>query len=180
MAFGASSFHKPTTTGGDPQSPVIELSKAHRIEGNEGSEGDEPKLANPKLLMRPPDSHDRIDFRRDGGGYCNTNLEEDYRPAIQATEESSIRMVLSCYHKRRRVGQSSASRDRANPQRNIGHHRRCDNDDDENCSPIAGIDAKQGKDKGVVRPPRGKRHRVNTSAPITRRTGPKRQTVLTV
>ncbi|KAK4233277.1 hypothetical protein C8A03DRAFT_48127 [Achaetomium macrosporum] len=43
-------------------------------------------------------------------------------------------------------------------------------------SPIAGSNAKQGKDEDIVQPPRGKGRRVNTSAPTTRRTAPKRQT----
>lgn len=49
---------------------------------DEGSEGDEPKLANAKLPLQPSDSQDRIGFRRDVGGHCNTNLEEDYRSRV--------------------------------------------------------------------------------------------------
>ncbi|KAK4248233.1 hypothetical protein C7999DRAFT_40515 [Corynascus novoguineensis] len=41
--------------------------------------------------------------------------------------------------------------------------RRYDADDEENCSPIAGSDAKRGKDGDVVQPPRGKRCKVNTA-----------------
>ena len=48
----------------------------------------------------------------------------------------------------------------------------CDTDDKEDCSPIVGSDAKQGKDEDIVRPPRGKRRRVNTSVPTTRKTAP--------
>ena len=78
--------------------------------------------------------------------------------------------------------QPSASQERVNLQHNIGRRRRrrrCDTDDEEDCSPIVGSDAKQGKDEDVVRPLRGKRRRVNSSsAPTTRRTAPKRQTRL--
>ncbi|KAK4150401.1 hypothetical protein C8A00DRAFT_18056 [Chaetomidium leptoderma] len=65
-------------------------------------------------------------------------------------------------------------------QHNIGRRRRrlrCDADD-EDCRPIVESGAKQGKDEDLVRPPRRKRRRVNTSAPTTRRTAPKRQTRL--
>ncbi len=75
--------------------------------------------------------------------------------------------------------QPSAIQERLNLQHNIGRRRRrrrCDTDDEEDCSPIVGSDAKQGKDEDVVRPPRWKRRRVNTSAPTTRRIAPKRQT----
>ena len=65
--------------------------------------------------------------------------------------------------------QPSASQDQVNLPHNIGRRRRCDTDDEENRSPIVGSDAKQGKDEDVVRPPRGKRRRVNTSALATRR-----------
>jgi hypothetical protein len=41
--------------------------------------------------------------------------------------------------------------------------RRYDADDEEDCSPITGSDAKQGKDGDVVQPPRGKRRKVNTA-----------------
>lgn len=74
--------------------------------------------------------------------------------------------------------QPSASQERINLQQNIGHRlrrRHCDTDDEEDCSPIVGSDAKQGKDEDAIQPPRGKRRRVNTSAPTTRRTAPKRQ-----
>ena len=74
--------------------------------------------------------------------------------------------------------QPSASQERANLQHNIGRwrrRRRCDTDDEEDCSPTVGSNAKQGKDKDAVQPPQGKRRKVNTSAPTTRRTAPKRQ-----
>lgn len=72
--------------------------------------------------------------------------------------------------------QTPASQNQVNLQHNIGRRRRrCDTGNEEDCSPIVGSDAKQGKDEDVVRPPRGKRRRVNTSAPTTRRTAPKRQ-----
>jgi hypothetical protein len=58
--------------------------------------------------------------------------------------------------------QPSGSQDQVNHRRNIGRRRRCDTNDEENCSPIAGSDAKQGKDEDIVRLPRGKRRRVNT------------------
>ena len=73
--------------------------------------------------------------------------------------------------------QPSASQERVNLQYNIGRRRRrprYNTNDDEDYFPIVGSDAKQGKDN-VVRPLRGKRHRVNTSVPTTRRTAPKRQ-----
>ncbi|KAK4127925.1 hypothetical protein N657DRAFT_235516 [Parathielavia appendiculata] len=73
--------------------------------------------------------------------------------------------------------QPSASQNQANIQ-HIGCRRRCDIDGMEDCSPIVGSNAKLVKDKDVVQPPRGKRRRVNTSAPTTRRTVPKRQTRL--
>lgn len=63
-------------------------------------------------------------------------------------------------------------------QHNIGHRRRrhrFDTNNEQDCSPVVGSDAKQGKDEDAVQPPRGKRRRVNTSAPTTRRTAPKRQ-----
>ncbi|KAL2192718.1 hypothetical protein P885DRAFT_64660 [Corynascus similis CBS 632.67] len=58
--------------------------------------------------------------------------------------------------------QPSVSQERVNLQHNIGRRRRrrrrrCDTDDEEDCSPVVGSDAKQGKDKDVVRPLRGKR-----------------------
>ncbi|EAQ84068.1 predicted protein [Chaetomium globosum CBS 148.51] len=46
---------------------------------NEGSEGDEPEPVDAGLPLQPPYSQDRIDFRRDVGGQCNTNLEADHR-----------------------------------------------------------------------------------------------------
>ncbi|KAK4095714.1 hypothetical protein N658DRAFT_490488 [Parathielavia hyrcaniae] len=56
--------------------------------------------------------------------------------------------------------QPSASQERVNLQHNIGRRRRrCDTGDEEDCSPVVGSDAKQGKDKDVVQPPRGKRRR---------------------
>ncbi|KAK4041472.1 hypothetical protein C8A01DRAFT_14767, partial [Parachaetomium inaequale] len=67
---------------------------------------------------------------------------------------------------------------RANFQYNIGHRRyrrSCDTNDEEDCSRIIGSDAKQGKDKDTVQLLQRKRRRVNTSAPITHRTAPKRQ-----
>ena len=74
--------------------------------------------------------------------------------------------------------QPLAYQEQVNLQHNIGrrrHRRRCGTDDEEDCSPIVGSDAKQGKDEDAIQPPRGKRRRVNTSAPTTRRTAPKRQ-----
>lgn len=41
--------------------------------------------------------------------------------------------------------------------------RRHDTDDEEDYSPIAGSDAKRGKDGDVVQPPRGKRRKANTA-----------------
>ena len=77
--------------------------------------------------------------------------------------------------------QPSASQERVNIQHNIGRRRRrrrCDTDDEEDYFPIVGSDTKQGKDEDAVRQPRGKRRKVNRSAPTTRRTAPKRQTRL--
>ncbi|KAK3694836.1 hypothetical protein B0T22DRAFT_507617 [Podospora appendiculata] len=269
---------------------------------NEGSEGDEPEPADAGLPLQPPCSQDRIDFRRDVGGQCNTNLEADHRPtcppvpddrgeqngmcrAVQPQvvesrartptlpddestgelepadakprlqpqspcgaasgrgvdpQQGSGSCRLSQHRDRlddsdqtsdleqchplvpddrgeqdedvsvvppqaqegrasiprlsddesnndREVAntepsmQPSASQERVNLQHNIGRRRRrrrCDTDEEEDCSPIVGSDAKQGKDKDVVRPPRRKRRMVNTSAPTTRRTSPKRQTRL--
>ncbi|EAQ85571.1 predicted protein [Chaetomium globosum CBS 148.51] len=68
--------------------------------------------------------------------------------------------------------------ERVNLQQNIGRcrrRRRCDTDDEEDCSPVVGSDAEQGKDEDAVQPPRAKRRRVNTSASTTRRTAPMRQ-----
>ncbi|KAK3302846.1 uncharacterized protein B0T15DRAFT_257645 [Chaetomium strumarium] len=45
----------------------------------------------------------------------------------------------------------------------------------EDYSSIVGSDAKQGKDKDIIRPPLGKRRRANTSALATCRTAPKRR-----
>ncbi len=63
--------------------------------------------------------------------------------------------------------QPTTSQGWVNLQHNIGRRRRrrrrrrrCDTDDEEDCSPIVGSDAKQGKDEDVVRPPRGKRRRL--------------------
>ncbi|KAK4131671.1 hypothetical protein BT67DRAFT_451539 [Trichocladium antarcticum] len=47
---------------------------------NEGSEGDEAEPADARLPLQPPYNQDWIDFRRDVGGQCNTNLEADHRP----------------------------------------------------------------------------------------------------
>ena len=68
----------------------------------------------------------------------------------------------------------SAGQERVNLRHNIGRRRRRRDTNDEECSPIVGSDDKQGKDEDAVQPPRGKRRRVNTSAPTTR-TAPKRQ-----
>jgi hypothetical protein len=75
--------------------------------------------------------------------------------------------------------QPSASQEGVDPQRSIGHprrRRRCDSDEEEDCFPVVRSGATQGEDEDVVRPPRGKRHRVNTSGPATRKTAPKPQT----
>ncbi len=74
--------------------------------------------------------------------------------------------------------QSPASQEQVNLQYNIGRRRRrrrYDTNDEKDCSPIVGSDAKQGKDEDIVRPLQGKRRKVNTSVPTTCRTVPKRQ-----
>ncbi|KAK4096360.1 hypothetical protein N658DRAFT_519247 [Parathielavia hyrcaniae] len=115
---------------------------------NEGSERDELELADAGLPLQPPYSQDRINFRRDVGGQCNTDLEADYRPICSPVPDD----------RREQNGMCSA----VPPQ--------------VNCSPIVGSDAKQGKNEDVVQPPPGKRRRVNTSTLTTRRTAPKRRT----
>ncbi|KAK3899256.1 hypothetical protein C8A05DRAFT_46630 [Staphylotrichum tortipilum] len=74
--------------------------------------------------------------------------------------------------------QPSTSQKRVDLQHNIGRRRRrrrCDTNDEVDCPPTVGSDVKQGNDEDVVRPPRAKRRRVNTSASTTRRTAPMRQ-----
>ncbi|KAK0701999.1 hypothetical protein B0T26DRAFT_538177, partial [Lasiosphaeria miniovina] len=156
---------------------------------DEGGEGDEPELANTKLPLHLPDSQDWIDFRRDVGGHCITNLGEDYRtlvpgdrgkqredgsvvlPQVQESQASMPRLSDSERNDTGEVAntepsmQSSASQDRANLQNNIARRRSYDTGDEENCSPIMGSDAKQGKDE-VTQPPR-KRRSIRTSAPTT-------------
>ncbi len=74
--------------------------------------------------------------------------------------------------------QPSASQQRVNLRRDVGHRRRrrrCGANDEEDYSPIGGSDSKQGKDDDAARPPRGKRRRVNTPAPAARETAPGRR-----
>ncbi|POS70301.1 hypothetical protein DHEL01_v211305 [Diaporthe helianthi] len=71
--------------------------------------------------------------------------------------------------------QPSASQERANLQHNIGRwrrRRRCDTDDEEDCSPTVGSDAKRGEDEDAVQPPRGKRRKAQRPPPTQ---GPKRR-----
>jgi hypothetical protein len=68
--------------------------------------------------------------------------------------------------------------ERVSLQQNIGRYRRrrrCDTNDEKNCSPIVGSDAERGKDEDAVQPSQAKRRRVNISASTTRRTAPIRQ-----
>lgn len=66
-------------------------------------------------------------------------------------------------------------RERVGLQQNIVRRRQRQRCDEEDCSPIVGSDAEQGKDEDAVQPPRAKRRRPNTSAPTIRRTAPVRQ-----
>jgi hypothetical protein len=72
--------------------------------------------------------------------------------------------------------QSSASQDRAKLQHNIGGRRCCRTDDREDCGPIGDSVTEHGRDD-ITQLPR-KRRRISTSAPASRETMPKRQTLL--
>ncbi|KAK4149901.1 hypothetical protein C8A00DRAFT_46588 [Chaetomidium leptoderma] len=114
---------------------------------NEGSEGDEPEPADAGLPLQPPYSQDRINFRRDVGGQCNTNLEADHRPACPPVPDDRGEQNGMCPAAPPQVTMRATTTVRWL----IPSHP---------CSgPLA-------------------RSRVNTSAPTTRRTAPKRQTPL--
>ena len=119
-----------------------------------GDEGDKSELATAEPTL--PDSQDRIEFQRDVGGHCNTNLEEDYGPAHppvpdnkgEQDEDSSV-VPPQAQENRARIPrlsddeqsmQLSTSQDRVNPQHDIGRRQHCD----------VGSDAEHSRDNDDV------------------------------
>jgi hypothetical protein len=151
-------------------------------------------------MTQPPDSQDR---RRDIRDH-NTGFEEDqYHTHVpvrddrgdqdeegsvvppQAQESLASMPSLSVGESDNEYEPDSTKpstqppvQDQINLQYNTGRRRRCDTADKDGCSPIVRSDAEQGKDEDVVRPPRRKRCRVNTSASLSLRRTPMRQTRL--
>ncbi|KAK4159490.1 hypothetical protein QBC43DRAFT_129472 [Cladorrhinum sp. PSN259] len=157
-------------------------------------------LATAEPTSQPPDSQDQVDRRRDISRDYNTSFKEDHRhthPPDDGEEQDKEGSVVPPQAQENRANipslssdksdnereltntelstQPSARHDQVNLQHKVSRRQRCDIDDEENSPPIVGSDAKQGKDEDVVRPPRGKRRKVDTSALTTRRIARTRQ-----
>lgn len=185
-------------TGGDED--CLPRASSGSQEGTLRSEkSDTSDLATTEPTSQPPDSQDRVDGRRDISRDHNTRFEDCHphtHPSDDGGEQDKEGSVVPPQAQESRAHIPSLSGDQSDNERelantepsiqpsarqdqvrlhNVGRRRRCDTDDEENCPPSIGSDAKQGKDEDVIRPPQGKRRRVNTSAATTRRTAPKRQ-----
>ncbi|KAK4173967.1 hypothetical protein QBC36DRAFT_313398 [Triangularia setosa] len=157
--------------GVSPQSGSCHLSQ-HRDHHDDSDQASDPVQRHPLV---PDDSGEQDE----DGSVMQLQAQEGRANILRLSEDESNNDREMAHTEL--AMQPSASKERVNLQQNIGHRRRrrrCDTYGEEDCSPIVGSDAKQGKDEDVVRPPRGKRRKVNTSAPITRRTAPKRQICL--
>lgn len=115
--------------------------------------------------------------------------------SFRTTEESNMRIILSCSYKHRKIGQAYRgcqwikatttvrwlipsclySRPPVRGGSTFSKTSVIVYVDDvattngkKDCCPIVGSNARQGKDEDVVRPLRGKRHKINTSA-LTKR-----------
>ncbi|KAL2132552.1 hypothetical protein VTI74DRAFT_3663 [Chaetomium olivicolor] len=119
---------------------------------------DTSDLATTESTPQPPSSRD-----------LDNNVGDDYRPAdppvldrgeqAEGNDERELATAELSMH-------SSISQDWGNRQSNSSRRWRCDTDDEQNCSCIAGGVAEQGKDD-VVQPPQRKRRRVGTSVPTS-------------
>ncbi|CAP67227.1 uncharacterized protein PODANS_1_22375 [Podospora anserina S mat+] len=97
--------------------------------------------------------------------------------SFRTTEESNMRIILSCSYKHRKIGQAYRGCHRP-PVRGGSTFSKTSvivyvddvatTNGKKDCCPIVGSNARQGKDEDVVRPLRGKRHKINTSA-LTKR-----------
>ncbi|KAK0655549.1 hypothetical protein B0T16DRAFT_384400 [Cercophora newfieldiana] len=82
--------------------------------GNEDSEGDKAEPADAGLPPQPPSCQDQINFQRDLGGQCNTNLEADHRPSCRAAADDESTSELepvdaeSCLQPQSRCGTASS------------------------------------------------------------------------